>query len=123
MALILGGRLCNATVTWCHAYTRDLTKHTREADILVSCVGKDVGRPFLITADMVKNGAVVVDVSIRRVGGRLVGDVDAQEVAHKAAYLTPVPGGVGPMTVVSLMQNLVDAAPCAAGLTKAHYRL
>ncbi len=124
LALLLGGRTCNATVTWCHSFTRDLAKHTLQADILVSCVGRAVpGRPFLITADMVREGAAVVDVGIRRLGKELVGDVDARGVREKAGYLTPVPGGVGPMTVISLMQNLLDAARYQAGLDKASYRL
>lgn len=122
LAMILGGRLCNATVTWCHRFTRDLGKHTRGADILVSCVGKEVGRPYLITADMLKEGVVVIDVGIRRAGGELVGDVDAEGVKEKAGYLTPVPGGIGPMTVMSLMQNLLDATRYLAGLEKGRYR-
>ncbi len=123
LAIILGGRLCNASVTWCHRFTDDLEKYTRQADILVSAVGKEVGRPYLITADMVKEGGVVIDISIRRVGGTLVGDVDAAAVKEKASHLTPVPGGVGPMTVMSLMQNLVDATRYRAGLGKAQYLL
>ena len=123
LALILGGRLCNATVTWCHRFTADLGHYTRQADILVSSVGRASGRPYLITAEMVKEGVVVIDVSIRRVEGTLVGDVDAAAVREKASYLTPVPGGVGPLTVMSLMQNLVDATRYRAGLGKAQYRL
>ena len=123
LALILGGRLCNATVTWCHRFTADLGHYTRQADILVSCVGQEVGKPYLITAEMVKEGVVVIDVSTRRVAGTLVGDVDGVAVREKASYLTPVPGGVGPLTVMSLMQNLVDATRYRAGLGKAQYRL
>ncbi len=96
----------NATVTTCHKSTKDLAFHTRRADILVVAVGK----PDLITADMVKEGATVVDVGINRVDDKLVGDVDFDGVSKKAAYLTPVPGGCGPMTVACLMENVVEAA-------------
>ncbi|MBU1151617.1 bifunctional 5,10-methylenetetrahydrofolate dehydrogenase/5,10-methenyltetrahydrofolate cyclohydrolase [Patescibacteria group bacterium] len=97
----------NATVTTCHIHTKDLAFHTRRADIL--CVG--VGKANLITADMVKEGAVVVDIGINRLDdGRLVGDCDFEEIAKKAAYITPVPGGAGPMTVACLMENVVKAA-------------
>lgn len=91
----------NATVTIAHSRTKDLAAVTREADILVAAVGK----PGLITAEMVKPGAVVVDVGINRVDGRLVGDVAYDEVKEVASYITPVPGGVGPMTVAMLLQN------------------
>ena len=96
----------DATVTTCHKETQDLAFHTRRADILVVAVGK----AGLITEDMVKEGAVVVDVGINRVEGKLVGDVDFENVSKKAAYLTPVPGGCGPMTVACLMENVVEAA-------------
>lgn len=96
----------NATVTTCHKFTKDLASHTRRADILA--VG--VGKPNLITADMVKPGAVVVDIGINRVDDKLVGDVDFEGVAQVASHLTPVPGGVGPMTVACLMENVVLAA-------------
>lgn len=106
-----GGR-GDATVTVCHSRTDDLAAHTRRADILVAAVG----RPRAITADMVREGAVVVDVGINRVadpsrkrGHRLVGDVDFDAVAPRAAAITPVPGGVGPMTVAMLMRNTMDA--------------
>jgi methylenetetrahydrofolate dehydrogenase (NADP+)/methenyltetrahydrofolate cyclohydrolase len=95
----------NATVTICHSRTDDLGHHTRDADILVAAVG----RPAVVTAEMVKQGAAVVDVGINRTEGGLVGDVDPA-VADVAAFLTPVPGGVGPMTIVSLLQNAVRAA-------------
>lgn len=95
----------NATVTVCHKFTHDLAAHTRRAEILIVAVGK----PGLITADMVRDGAVVVDVGINRVDGKLVGDVDFVAVSEKASHLTPVPGGVGPMTVACLMQNVVLA--------------
>ena len=121
-ALILGGRLRNATVTWCHRHTRDLAAICREADILVSCVGADVGRPWLITADMVKPGACVIDVGFRRVApGRFAGDVDFDAVKEVAGWVTLNPGGTGPTTVVALMQNLIDAARYQLGLERAEY--
>lgn len=105
MALLLLGR--NATVTVCHSKTPDLEDCCRRADILVAAVG----RRGLITADMVKEGAVVVDVAINRnENGKLCGDVDFDAVGAKAAYLTPVPGGVGPMTRAELMKNTLQAA-------------
>ncbi len=124
LALILGGRMCNATVTWCHRHTRQLEQICREADLLVSCVGADVGRKFLITADMVKPGACVIDVGFRRVGpGRFVGDVDFEAVKEVAGWVTINPGGTGPMTVLALMQNLIDAARYQLGLDRAHYSI
>ena len=96
----------NATVTICHSKTADLAMHTRRADILVAAIGK----PRFITADMVKEGAAVVDVGINRVDGKLCGDVDYEPVAQKAAWITPVPGGVGKMTIAMLMDNTVAAA-------------
>jgi methylenetetrahydrofolate dehydrogenase (NADP+) / methenyltetrahydrofolate cyclohydrolase len=122
MALVLGGQMCNATVTWCHRHTRDLGAICREADVLVSCTGADTGRPFLVTADMVKPGACVVDVGFRRVApSRFLGDVDFEGVKEVAGWITPNPGGTGPMTVVALMQNLIDAARYALGLERAVY--
>ena len=100
----------NATVTVCHSRTADLAAHTRRADILVAAIGK----PRFITADMVKDGAVVVDVGINRVDGKLCGDVDFEPVAQKASWITPVPGGVGKMTIAMLMDNTVSAAEKAA---------
>jgi methylenetetrahydrofolate dehydrogenase (NADP+)/methenyltetrahydrofolate cyclohydrolase len=98
----------DATVTVCHSKSTELSSLTRQADILVTAVGR---RPnFTVTADMVKEGAVVVDVAMNRVDGKLVGDVDYREVSEKASYITPVPGGVGPMTVVMLMRNTLIAA-------------
>ena len=98
----------DATVTTCHSKSKDLGSITRRADILVTAVGR---RPaFVVTSDMVKDGAVVVDVATNRVGGKLVGDVDFEEVSKKASYITPVPGGVGPMTVTMLLQNTLVAA-------------
>jgi methylenetetrahydrofolate dehydrogenase (NADP+)/methenyltetrahydrofolate cyclohydrolase len=103
----------NATVTVCHTGTRDLAHFTRQADILVAAMGA----PRVITADMVRPGAVVIDVGVNRVGDasrksgyRLVGDVDFEAVAEVAAAITPVPGGVGPMTVAMLLANTVTAA-------------
>ena len=124
LALILGGRLRNATVTWCHRHTRDLKFVCRDAEIIVSCVGADVGRPYLITADMVSPGACVIDVGFRRVGkGEFVGDVDFEGVKEIAGWLTLNPGGTGPMTVLALMQNLVDAARYQLGLERARYSI
>ena len=96
----------NCTVTVCHSHTHDLAEITRQADILVAAVGK----PRFITADMVRPGAAVIDVGINRVDGRLCGDVDFDGVAPIAGYITPVPGGVGPMTVAMLMENTLEAA-------------
>ncbi len=123
MAMILGGRLCNATVTWCHRHTRDLASICREADLLVPCAGAELpDRPFLISADMVKPGACVIDVGFRRIApGRFGGDVDFEAVSKVAKWLTPNPGGTGPMTVVALMQNLIDAARYQLGLERARY--
>lgn len=94
-----------ATVTICHIDTRDLKSHTEKADLVVVAVGK-VG---LLTADMVKKGAIVIDVGMNRVNGKLVGDCDFERIAKKASYITPVPGGVGPMTVACLMENTLIA--------------
>jgi len=104
MALMLLNR--NATVTVCHSKTKDLKKHTKEADILVVAVGK----PKLITKDVIKEGAVVIDVGINRIEGKLCGDVDFENVKDKASYITPVPGGVGPMTVAMVLENTIIAA-------------
>ncbi|MHB8383114.1 MAG: bifunctional 5,10-methylenetetrahydrofolate dehydrogenase/5,10-methenyltetrahydrofolate cyclohydrolase [Candidatus Binataceae bacterium] len=123
-ALILGGRLRNATVTWCHRHTRNLGAICREADIIVSCVGAEVGRGYLITAEMVKPGACVIDVGFRRVGpGKFAGDVDFDAVKEVAGWITLNPGGTGPMTVVALMQNLIDAARYQLGLERAVYTI
>lgn len=97
----------NATVTVCHSKTKDIQKATKDADIVIAAIGK----PNFIKADMIREGAVVIDVGINRLDdGRIVGDVDFEEVSKKASYITPVPGGVGPMTVAMLMANLVKAA-------------
>lgn len=109
----------NATVTVCHTRTKDLAHYTRQADIIVAAAG----RPNTITADMVKEGVVVIDVGVNRVedatkknGYRLVGDVDFEAVKEKASLITPVPGGVGPMTITMLMVNTVESARRAAGI-------
>lgn len=94
-----------ATVTVCHIHTKDLAKETKQADILISAAGK----ADLITADMVKEGAVVIDVGINKVDGEITGDVDFEAVKEKASYITPVPGGSGPMTIAMLMANTVKA--------------
>ena len=95
----------NATVTLCHSKTKDIEKITKKADILVVAIGKK----HFITRDMVKRGSVIIDVGINRVDGKLYGDVDFNDVYPKVKKITPVPGGVGPMTVVMLMQNVYDA--------------
>ena len=111
--LFLGkGSTGNATVTYCHSRTPNLERHTQEADILIAAIGK----PEFVTEDMVRPGATVIDVGINRIpdetkksGYRLVGDVDFEKVAPKSSLITPVPGGVGPMTVAMLMVNTVKA--------------
>ncbi|MFW6409893.1 MAG: bifunctional methylenetetrahydrofolate dehydrogenase/methenyltetrahydrofolate cyclohydrolase FolD [Halanaerobiales bacterium] len=95
----------NATVTVCHSHTADLKKETLRADILVAAVGY----PELITGDMVKEGATVIDVGINRVEGKLIGDVEFDSASKRADHITPVPGGVGPMTIAMLMKNTVKA--------------
>ena len=95
----------NATVTVCHSHTKNLSEITKKADILVVAIGKK----HFVTADMVKEGAVVIDVGINRTDEGLFGDVDFENVKEKASYITPVPGGVGPMTIAMLMTNLVKA--------------
>jgi len=108
----------NATVTICHTRTKDMASHTRRADILIVAAGK----PKAVTADMVKEGTVVIDVGVNRIGktpeGKaiLCGDVDFEAVKEKASAITPVPGGVGPMTITMLMMNTVKAAKLAAGI-------
>lgn len=97
--------LGDATVTICHSKTRDLKSICLTADIIIVAAGC----PKLLTADMVKEGVTIIDVGINRADGKLVGDVDFENVAPKAAYITPVPGGVGPMTIVSLLQNTLQA--------------
>jgi methylenetetrahydrofolate dehydrogenase (NADP+)/methenyltetrahydrofolate cyclohydrolase len=95
----------NATVTLCHSKTKNLAEHTRRADLLVVAVGS----PYLIKSDMVKEGASIIDVGTTKLGAKMVGDVDFDPVSRKAS-VTPVPGGVGPLTVIMLMENLVELA-------------
>ena len=96
----------NATVTVCHSKTKDLKEHTKNADIVISAIGK----AKFVTADRIKDGAVVIDVGINRdESGKIVGDVDFEKVSSKASYITPVPGGVGPMTIAMLMNNVIKA--------------
>ena len=111
--LIQKSAIGNATVTVCHTRTRDVAYHTRQADIVIVAAG----RPNTITADMIKEGAVVIDVGVNRIedstkkqGFRLVGDVDFEAVKEKASLITPVPGGVGPMTITMLLYNTVESA-------------
>jgi methylenetetrahydrofolate dehydrogenase (NADP+)/methenyltetrahydrofolate cyclohydrolase len=105
----------NATVTHCHSRTRDLAAVCRESDVIVAAVG----RPNTVTADMVRDGAVVIDVGTNRVDGKLVGDVDYEAVKEKAAAITPVPGGVGPMTRAMLLVNTVRTARAQAAAVPA----
>ncbi|MGI6687672.1 MAG: bifunctional methylenetetrahydrofolate dehydrogenase/methenyltetrahydrofolate cyclohydrolase FolD [Christensenellales bacterium] len=100
----------HCTVTICHSRTQNLKEHARRADILVAAIGK----PRFITADMVKPGAAVMDVGINRVDGKVVGDVDYEPVSQVAGYITPVPGGIGKMTISMLMENTLEAA-CRQG--------
>ena len=108
----------DATITLCHTRTRDLAAHCKRADIIIAAVGV----PKMVTADMVKDGVVIIDVGVNRIGmsesGKaiLAGDVDFEAVKEKASFITPVPGGVGPMTITMLMKNTVQAAKLAAGL-------
>ena len=117
LANMLFNRDNNATVTICHTGTRDIAQYTQHADILIAAVGK----PGLIKAEMVRPGAAVIDVGVNRVkdpsnkkGYSLCGDVDFNPVSAKAGYITPVPGGVGPMTIAMLLQNIVQAAEVSA---------
>jgi methylenetetrahydrofolate dehydrogenase (NADP+)/methenyltetrahydrofolate cyclohydrolase len=114
--------MANATVTVCHTRTKDLSSHTKRADIVIAAAG----RPNTVTADMVKEGVVVIDVGVNRIedatkkkGYRLVGDVDFEAVKEKASLITPVPGGVGPMTITMLLYNTVESAKRAAGINTA----
>ena len=113
LSILLSQKGVDATVTLCHTRTKDLARFTREADVVVVAAG----RPHTLTADMVKPGAVVIDVGVNRVpdpskaaGYRLVGDADFAAVAEKAAAITPVPGGVGPLTIAMLLKNTLEAA-------------
>jgi methylenetetrahydrofolate dehydrogenase (NADP+)/methenyltetrahydrofolate cyclohydrolase len=110
MALMLLGK--NATVTICHSATKDLKTQTLQADVIVAAVGK----AKMLTADMVKPGAVVIDVGMNRdENGKLCGDVDFERVKEVASWITPVPGGVGPMTITMLLVNTLESARRAAG--------
>ncbi len=107
------GSFADCTVTMCHSHTKDIKAHTLKADIIIAAIGQ----PLFLKADMVKDGAVVIDVGITRLpdatkktGYRLVGDVDYDNVAPKCSWITPVPGGVGPMTIVSLLENTIKAS-------------
>ena len=102
----LGAEFANATVTLCHSRTADLAATVAQADIVVAAIG----RPKFVTADMLKPGAVVVDVGINRTDDGLVGDVDFDAAMEVASYVTPVPGGVGPLTVTMLLENTLAAA-------------
>ncbi|WP_373653663.1 bifunctional methylenetetrahydrofolate dehydrogenase/methenyltetrahydrofolate cyclohydrolase FolD [Schlesneria sp. DSM 10557] len=106
MMLVQKGETANATVTICHSRTKNLPELTRTADVLIAAIGK----PEFVTADMVKPGAVVIDVGINRVGDKLVGDVAFGPVSEVASAITPVPGGVGPMTIAMLLENTLTAA-------------
>ena len=102
----------HATVTICHSRTKDLPAVVREADIVIAAIGK----PLFVTTDMVKEGAIVIDVGINRLAdGKLVGDVDFDRVKERAGWITPVPGGVGPMTIAMLLQNTLESAKRTAG--------
>ncbi|MEE2640380.1 MAG: bifunctional methylenetetrahydrofolate dehydrogenase/methenyltetrahydrofolate cyclohydrolase FolD [Planctomycetota bacterium] len=103
---LYGPEYANATVTLCHSRTRDLEEITRSADILIAAIGK----PNFVTAGMVKTGVVAVDVGINRTDAGLVGDIDFESVEKKASHITPVPGGVGPMTITMLLKNTLTAA-------------
>jgi len=94
----------NATVTMCHSKTNNLEKFTKEADIVISAVGK----PKFITSKMIKDDAIVIDVGISRVEGKVVGDVDYEEVSKKTSFITPVPGGIGPMTIAMVLENILN---------------
>ncbi|RMG38374.1 MAG: bifunctional methylenetetrahydrofolate dehydrogenase/methenyltetrahydrofolate cyclohydrolase FolD [Planctomycetota bacterium] len=111
LLLLQKGEFGDATVTVCHSRTRDVATITRQADLLIAAIG----RPRFVTVEMVRPGAVVIDVGINRVDGQLVGDVDFEAVREVASAITPVPGGVGPMTVTMLLHNTLQAAQTLAG--------
>jgi methylenetetrahydrofolate dehydrogenase (NADP+)/methenyltetrahydrofolate cyclohydrolase len=120
LASLLARKEINATVTVCHTGSGDLGRYTRQADILIAAAGK----PGLVTADMIRDGAVVIDIGVNRVpdetarkGYRLKGDVDFEAAAEKASFITPVPGGVGPMTIAMLLLNVIRAAENVAGVS------
>lgn len=93
----------NATVSLLHSHTKDITQYTKEADIIISACGT----PNIITSDMIKDNSVVIDVGVNRINGKIVGDVDFESVSKKASYITPNPGGVGPMTIAMIIDNLI----------------
>lgn len=94
----------NATVSLLHSHTKDITKYTKEADIIISACGT----PNIITSDMIKDNSVVIDVGVNRINGKIVGDVDFESVSKKASYITPNPGGIGPMTIAMIIDNLIE---------------
>ena len=98
----------DATVTTCHSKTKNLKEHCKKADIVITAIGDRV--KFVLTADMIKEGSIVIDVGISRQNGKIIGDTDYEEIIKKASYATPVPGGVGPMTIAMLLKNTVTAA-------------
>ena len=98
----------NATVTTCHSKTKNLKEHCQKADIVITAIGDRA--KFVLTADMIKEGSIVIDVGISRQNGKIIGDADYEEIIKKASYATPVPGGVGPMTIAMLLKNTVTAA-------------
>lgn len=104
----------NATVTTCHSQTKNLKEYCQKADVLITAVGDRT--KFVLTADMIKADAVVIDVGISRQNGKIVGDTDYEEIIKKASFATPVPGGVGPMTVAMLLKNTVTAASISKGI-------
>jgi len=106
MMLVQKAKAANATVTICHTGTNNLAQHTLMADVLIAAAGS----PKMITGDMVREGAVVIDVGVNKVDDHLVGDVDFESVVNQASFITPVPGGVGPMTIAMLMANTVKSA-------------
>jgi methylenetetrahydrofolate dehydrogenase (NADP+)/methenyltetrahydrofolate cyclohydrolase len=107
----------NATVTTCHSKTKNLKEHCLGADIIVTAIGDRA--KFTLTADMIKEGAIVIDVGTSRENGKLVGDVDYENIIKKASFATPVPGGVGPMTIAMLLKNTVTAASISKGFVSA----
>ena len=106
----------NATVTTCHSRTKNLKKHCLDADIIVTAIGNR--EKFVLTEDMIREGSIVIDVGTARLDGKLVGDVDYDNVIKKASYVTPVPGGVGPMTIAMLLKNTVTAASISREFVK-----
>ena len=104
----------NATVTTCHSKTKNLKEHCQKADIIIAAIGDRT--KFVLSEDMIKDGAVVIDVGISRQNGKIIGDADYDEIIKKASFATPVPGGVGPMTIAMLLKNTVTAASISKGL-------